>query len=587
MNDPNKSKGEIENEIIELQAANKNYKKLIGDLEQKLLNTEKLLINQSKRFADINKFSIDLTNEPDENTPSFIVTEFKSIFKVMEVGISTFDESKSEMVVSATTLSEKVHAKIVRLLGTTILGNKTFISPQDYTNMVETAICEPSTLNEVSFGKIPVVISTLIEKLFKIGWFQAISLTDKGKLYGGLMIAGHKGQEKLQKDELITFTEITSNILRRKKMEKDLVASEKRYRQLSDLLPQIIFESDLQGNITFANQFSLKLLGLSQDDLESGINLFNIVAPENRSSVISRLKDIINGSETTPKEYYLIRKNGETFPIIMHAALIIENGSKKGLRGIGVDITERKQIEEEIRLKNEQLQKLNAEKDKFFSILAHDLRGPFTNFLGFTQLMTDGLNSMTYPEIEKIAESMRTSANNLYTLLENLLEWSEMQRGRIDFNPVKFNLLKEITACLELITSPARKKRITIDIGVPEKLEITADLQMFDTVIRNFVSNAIKFTPQGGSIVITASATNEGSVEIGIEDTGIGMSEELQDKLFKINEKTNREGTDGEPSTGLGLLLCKEFIEKHNGKIWVISQVDKGSTFIFTLPLLG
>ena len=259
----------------------------------------------------------------------------------------------------------------------------------------------------------------------------------------------------------------------------------------------------------------------------------------------------------------------------------------KFLTSIGNQIAiaiDRKMTEEEIKLKNELLQTLNVEKDKFFSIIAHDLRGPLSAFVAATQIITEEIQTMSLEEIRDITNSMKTSATNIYSLLENLLEWSRLRRGAMDFIPEKLNLKIKTRAGIDVMTESARKKGIVVDINIPDELEILADSHMFETIIRNLVSNAIKFTPTGGKVKVSGGPNANQLIEIKISDSGIGMTPELISKLFQINEKTSRPGTEGEPSTGLGLLLCKEFIEKHNGKIWVESEVGKGSSFSFTLP---
>jgi PAS domain S-box-containing protein len=244
---------------------------------------------------------------------------------------------------------------------------------------------------------------------------------------------------------------------------------------------------------------------------------------------------------------------------------------------------DRKMTEEEIKLKNQLLQSLNAEKDKFFSIIAHDLRGPLSAFVDATQIITEEIQTMSLEEIKDITGSMKTSATNIYSLLENLLEWSRLRRNVMDFVPEKLNLKMKTVACIDVLTESARKKGIKIEIIIPDELEFFADSHMFETIIRNLVSNAIKFTPSGGKVKVETCINANKLIEIKISDSGIGLTPELISKLFQINEKTSRPGTEGEPSTGLGLLLCKEFIEKHNGKIWVESEVGKGSTFSFIM----
>jgi PAS domain S-box-containing protein len=258
----------------------------------------------------------------------------------------------------------------------------------------------------------------------------------------------------------------------------------------------------------------------------------------------------------------------------------------KFLISIGSQIAmaiERKKAEEEISLKNELLQAINAEKDKFFSIIAHDLRGPLSSFVAATQILTEEIQTMGIEEIKKISMSMKTSASNIYSLLENLLEWSRLRRGGLDFVQEKLNLMKDVKECIDVLSESARKKDIEISVSIPEKIEVLADKHMLDTVIRNLVSNALKFTPVGGKVCISADYTDGHYIEVKVKDSGIGMTTELKNKLFIINEKTSRNGTEGELSSGLGLLLCKEFIEKHDGKIWVESETGMGSIFSFTI----
>ncbi len=257
------------------------------------------------------------------------------------------------------------------------------------------------------------------------------------------------------------------------------------------------------------------------------------------------------------------------------------------LKSVGSQIAisiERKQTEEEIKLKNELLLSANAEKDKFFSIIAHDLRGPLSAFVSATQILEEDVQNMTIEDIKDITVSMNTDATNVYRLLENLLEWSRLQRGVMEFNPVTFNLLSVINEGTDSVTALAKKKGVAVETSIDNNLEVTADIHMFETVVRNLVSNSIKFTPSGGIVSVSAEINSDKSAVITITDTGIGMSEALMSQLFHINEKTSRPGTNGEPSTGLGLLLCKEFVEKHGGKIFVESKVGKGSTFSFTIP---
>lgn len=248
------------------------------------------------------------------------------------------------------------------------------------------------------------------------------------------------------------------------------------------------------------------------------------------------------------------------------------------------DITNQKLADEKLRIKNEALQKTITEKDKFLSIIAHDLRSPFNGFLGLTRMIDEKLPTLSQAEIQEMVSNMRKSASNLFILLGNLLQWAQMQKGSIGFEPEQINLYPLIDNILTLEAGKAKAKNISIFLEVPANISVYADSNMLQSVIRNLLSNALKFTPRNGQIYISAEAGQNETTTLSVKDTGIGMDETMLLNLFRLDGNTSRKGTENEESTGLGLLLCKEFIEKHKGTIEVNSQVLNGSTFCITLP---
>lgn len=241
-------------------------------------------------------------------------------------------------------------------------------------------------------------------------------------------------------------------------------------------------------------------------------------------------------------------------------------------------------INAEIELKNNTLEELNATKDKFFSIIAHDLKNSFNGILGTSDLLVASSGEYNHEETMTFVDMIHTSAQNAYKLLENLLEWSMSQTGRIDYKPQDIVLKKLVTENENIWGDQAKAKDISVRSEIPEGLIVVADKNMLNTILRNLVTNAIKFTYRGGKVTITAALKNN-AIEISVSDTGIGMNESTKNKLFRINEKTSMPGTEQETGTGLGLLLCKEFVEKHTGKIWVESEPGKGSDFKFSIPV--
>lgn len=242
-----------------------------------------------------------------------------------------------------------------------------------------------------------------------------------------------------------------------------------------------------------------------------------------------------------------------------------------------------KSTNEQIKGKNEELQEANATKDKFFSIIAHGLRGPLHSLSSFSNLLINHTSSLSMQDIQMVAKDLDKSLNNLFSLLENLLEWARSQAGIIDYKPEKINLGQIIYSTLELLEVTAQNKSIKILTSVPEHLMVIADKNSITTVIRNLVSNAIKFTNEGGRIEVSAIEINS-SISIRIKDNGVGMSSEVQNKLFRIDSKYTTKGTKNEKGTGLGLILCKEFVEKNGGKIVVESKENQGTIFSFNLP---
>lgn len=372
------------------------------------------------------------------------------------------------------------------------------------------------------------------------------------------------------------------DITERKVLEKKLQESELKYRLLFETAQEGILVA--QGtNFKFVNPMSTELTGYSEAELLT-LHIMEIVHPDDREFVINNFQKRINNKPAENRYTIRIYKKDNSLRYFELSGARTEWEGEPAVIIFVADISERKKAEAEIIQKNEDLQKLNSEKDKFFSVIAHDLLSPLQTLLGFSSSMGEDLLNLPLEKIQKIAMNMRASANKLFYLLENLLEWSQIQRSGNKFKPVRLNLTKRIEEVIELIQDTAAKKMIVISVDIPEELSVIADSQMFESMMRNLVYNAIKFTPPQGRVTIAAVPLSDNLVEISITDTGIGMDQTIIDRLFILDSQINRKGTEGESSTGLGLIICKDFIERHGGKILVESKVDKGSTFRFTLP---
>lgn len=237
--------------------------------------------------------------------------------------------------------------------------------------------------------------------------------------------------------------------------------------------------------------------------------------------------------------------------------------------------------------KNASLVKINATKDKFFSIISHDLKGHLNGAHSLTKLMQNGEFITTPEEREQTLNLLENSLGSASRLLEDLLYWARSQTGAIQFNPTRLNLYKVVENGIELQSLNASNKQITLDNKVSKEIEVMADAEMLNTILRNLLSNAIKFTKEGGYVSVEASIKQETSkqmVSIAVTDNGVGMMPQVINKLFEISNTFTSLGTHKEKGTGLGLILCKEFVTAHGGTIEVQSEKDKGSSFIFTIP---
>ncbi len=306
-----------------------------------------------------------------------------------------------------------------------------------------------------------------------------------------------------------------------------------------------------------------------------------------------------------------ILKNDEQtahIPIIFLSALSEKGNIVKGLELGGVDYIskpfnkaellarvnthlELKNAKDQLKQKNEALQKseLNlkeaiATKDKFFNIIAHDLKSPFSSILGFSELLINNIDKYDKDKTKRFVANINQSSKSTFKLLENLLEWARSQQDKIPFNPQENKLYDLAYETAMLVSDSAHKKGISIDLDVSKEISLEADSEMLKTIIRNLVSNAIKYTPENGKITISGKQTENKTI-IKIMDTGTGMTEKNKNALFKVGETQSKPGTKGERGTGFGLLLCKEFVEKHDGKIEVESELDKGSVFTVYIPL--
>lgn len=394
---------------------------------------------------------------------------------------------------------------------------------------------------------------------------------------------------KSTEEEIGYFQLIISDISKQKQMEQALKKSEEKYRLLFENSPMGVYIADSLGNVLDANTKLIKMLGAPSLEEMKKINILQ-ARPLIQVGYSSSFKECIETGKIIKSELQHTSKWGQIGFYKGHLVPIKDKDGKvdKVFTLIG-DITEQKEAEETLKQSEKALKIANTTKDKFFSIIAHDLRNPFNTMLGFIQVLLLRFDNIDKPTLLEYLKIIEQSAKNSYNLLDDLLLWANNQRGAIKFKPILINLYKHIDSTIEVLINTADKKDIKINHNVSGDIFLYADKEMLSVVIRNLMSNAIKFTDKGGKINIYSKIKHdkqlESFVELTVEDSGKGMSPETLSKLFRIDQDVSTKGTDDEPGTGLGLVLCKEFIEKHDGTIHVKSVMRKGSKFILTLPV--
>jgi len=360
-----------------------------------------------------------------------------------------------------------------------------------------------------------------------------------------------------------------------------LKLSEEKFSKMFFLSPSAAGLSDLHtGQYVEVNDAFYDLLGFEKDEvIGKTATELGILDKDQIGQIMQKADNLFYVNNIAAD---LKAKNGD----IKHVLLLADNvvvQDKKYRFTVVHDITDLRNTETLLHNKNAELEKLNNEKDKFFSIIAHDLKNPFNSIIGFSNLLMEEAADKNFESVKNFSAIIQRSSNQAMDLLSNLMVWSHAHTGRMEYNPIYFDMAGLIDESLFLFTDAAMQKSITITKSVNPQMSVFADKHMIATVLRNLISNALKFTPKGGKINIEASIRNK-EPQVSVSDNGVGITQNGLNKIFRLDENYSTAGTQKEQGTGLGLILCKEFVEKHGGKIQVESEWGKGSTFYFNIP---
>jgi len=392
--------------------------------------------------------------------------------------------------------------------------------------------------------------------------------------------------KKIEFDGKPAVQAICIDLTEKIKTRKALEYSEEKFKKIFENSGIGMSILDPKGKFIKVNKSFADMFNYNSAEF-IGLSLLDVTHPSEIEHSIKIMKSLRENKEERNKqlEKKYIKKNGESFWGFVTITPIKDSAGNLSYYIAQLhDITKRKKTELELAGYAEELKELNTSKDKFFSIISHDLRSPFNALLGISEYTSQFFDELSETEIKDSVINMHNSAKKVYELMQNLLEWTQVQTGRFEVEKSKIDLCEISNEILELYKDTAANKKIMLNSEISCTINLYADRYMIETVIRNLISNAIKFTNSGG-IVSLKAAVNGVLAEITVLDTGVGITKGNQNKLFEIDTQYRREGTANEKGTGLGLILCKEFVEKNNGTIRIESKENEGSKFTFTVPL--
>jgi PAS domain S-box-containing protein len=361
-------------------------------------------------------------------------------------------------------------------------------------------------------------------------------------------------------------------------------SSTEKFNQLIKNSFDMIVLLDANGVQQYVSESCERILGFKPEELINISVIDKMIHPDDQEKTLAGLTEILENATNGGVQYRHLHKNGSWVYLEAFGTNQINNLLIKSVVLNVRDISERKKTEKELLENRARLMEANNTKDRFFSIIGHDLKSPFNSIMGFSEILLNKIQKKEYNDLENYAKIIHHSSERAMNLLTNLLEWSRTQTGSIKYNPENFEFVSAVYDVVDLLNDSAIQKSINISTKLPQQINIVADKAMMKTILRNLLTNAIKFTNPGGQITISIENKAKELI-VSVTDNGVGIKKEDLNKLFRIDYSHSTVGTNKETGTGLGLLLCKEFIEMHNGTIWAESNKTNGSIFNFTLPL--
>lgn len=552
---------------------------------------EELVRRNAEMFSELNQASNEMLQLPDlKSIYSFMARYLHQKFPnsiILSVAIDELEQSAELVEVAGP--ENSMLGKIQKMTGWIFRNKKFKLVPAIY-ELFRTGILKEFSGGLVAFSseEFSSLVAESIQKLLNINKIYTIGILNENELLGAIHFFTLRQSEISDHAYIELFVKQAGLLIQNKMIQHEMAKSEKKFRTIFEDAPiGIALVESLNGRLIELNRRFADIIGRPVSELEQ-IDWMAITHPDDIQEDMDNMARLnageIDGFSINKR--YLKPDGSIIWGNLTVAKMVVENNNSPRHLAMIEDITERKQNQLQLENYAHELKNANAEKDKFFSIIAHDLRGPFSGIVGLAEFLSENSGNLSSHDLQENMDGLKRSASNTYALLENLLEWSRMQQGMIVYKPEKIDLKLLQMEIFSLVLEIAKNKNIALSAQIPDGLFVQADKDMLATIIRNLLTNAIKFTPSGGKVQFTVAPENKQQIRFTVKDSGIGMKKEILENLFRSDVNVSRPGTNNEPSTGLGLLLCKEFVEKHGGAIWAESEVGVGTTFSFTLKKL-
>jgi PAS domain S-box-containing protein len=585
--------------IKKQQALNNPIIDILSELIPKLKNSDELKIrvkrkidiyttNQSKSANKMVRFTIKDSSGKTKSLKALIL-KFKTKQKagtgiiIKDLSLEKEKEKKelrNEEYLSTIFNNDAIGIAFTKPTGEIIKVNPKFLELIGYTNEEILKLSIKKITHPDDFIKENELFNKTVKEKGKKYTIEKRYIRKDGSTICAKLHTNFKWNSDNELELIFGFIE---DITSRKETEKALLESEKKYRYLTEKATDIIYTISLDSKVTFYNKAIERIFESTTEEIEQN-NYTHLMLPQDKESALKLHSDIYNGKKPPIFEHGFKTPKGRLVYLECSVTpLFNELNEVTGALGIARDITDKRKAQEELKEGKEVLEDLVKTKDKFLSVIAHDLRDPFNILIGYSDLILSDFENISKEDLKKYIQAINNSSNNSFSLLKNLIDWSKTESNRIVFSPEKINIGKTISRTIQSLKYSAEAKSVKIRFKYIDNIFIYTDDNMLKTVLRNLIANSIKFSYKHSDIVIELIEEKNQFI-IKIIDTGSGISDENKARLFLQNHNFSERGTTNEKGSGLGLLICKEFINKWNGRLWIESNLGEGSTFSFSIP---